>query len=172
MEKVSLEYQSSTVAKDRVDFKRRFLTLDYFVFGYTAYIAIFTAIFHETMPNPFSILALHVFIMTAMVLVPPRGAKWESVPIEGWPRHVRGVARFFRYSYPLLLILFYFEEGHQTVNAMWSSAPHWFESYLYAADRWVFGELPVFIMNSWVGPLRTSSCTGSIFLTISFSSAA
>ena len=153
MEKVSLEYQSSTVAKDRVDIKRRFLALDYFVFGYTAYIAIFTAIFHETMSDPLSILALHAFIMTAMVLVPPRGAKWESVPIDGWTRYLRGFARFFRYSYPLLLVLFFFEEGHQTVNAMWSSAPHWFESYLYAADRWVFGALPVFIMNSWVGPL-------------------
>ena len=69
MEKVSLEYQSSTVAKDRVDFIRRFLALDYFVFGYTAYIAIFTALFHETMSAPLSILALHAFIMTAMAPV-------------------------------------------------------------------------------------------------------
>ena len=154
MEKVSLEYQANVVAEDKADFTSRFLVLDYFVFGYTVYIAIFTAIFHETMPNPLSILALHVFIMTAMVLVPPRGAKWESVPIEGWARHVRGFARFFRYSYPLLLILFYFEEGHQTVNAIWSDAPHWFEGYLYAADRWVFGQLPALIMNDWVGPLQ------------------
>ena len=85
MEKVSLEY---AVVEDKADSTSRFLVLDYFVFGYTAYIAMFTAIFHETMPNPLSILALHAFILTAMILVPPRGAKWESVPIEGWTRHV------------------------------------------------------------------------------------
>ena len=64
---------------------------------------------------------------------------------------LRGGLRFLRYSYPLLLILFYFEEVAQTVNAMWSHAPHWFESYLYAADRWLFGELPALMMNGWVG---------------------
>ena len=154
MEKASLEYPSSTVAKERVDLKKRFIPLDYFVFGYTAYIAIFALIFHQTMSNPSAILARHVFIMAAMILVPPRGAPWESVPIKGWFRHVRGFGRFFRYSYPLLLVLFFFEEGHQTVNAMWSSAPHWFETHLYAADRWLFGELPIVFMNDWVGPIQ------------------
>jgi membrane-associated phospholipid phosphatase len=150
MEKVSIEYESNAVSRA----KSRFWTLDYFVFGYTAYIALFTVIFYERMPHPLAILALHVFIMTAMTLVPRRGASWESVPMEGWIRHVRGFGRFFRYSYPLLLILFFFEEGHQTVNAMWPSAPHWFESYLYAADRWIFGELPAILMNDWVGPIQ------------------
>lgn len=154
MEKVSLEYESTTVTRDRAAVKSRFLVLDYFVFGYTAYIALFTLVFHETMSAPLSILALHAFILTAMILVPPRGARWETVPIQGWTRHVRGFARFFRYAYPLLLILFFFEEGHQTVNAMWSATPHWFEGYLYGADLKIFGEFPAVIMNDWVGPLQ------------------
>ena len=44
MEKVSLEYEANAVNRDRADVKSRFLTLDYFVFGYTAYIALFTLI--------------------------------------------------------------------------------------------------------------------------------
>lgn len=154
MEKASLEYEPTIMSQDRVGCRRRFLALDYVVFGYTAYIAVFTAVFHRSMPNPAAIWALHVFIMAAMILVPPRGAPWESVPLQSWLRHVRGFGRFFRYAYPLLLILFFFEEGHQTVNAMWSSSPHWFESYLYQADLQLFGELPAYIMIAWVGPIQ------------------
>lgn len=154
MEKLLLEYDSTTVSHETAGVKSRFLALDYFVFGYTAYIALFTLLFREAMPKPSSILLLHAFVMAAMILVPARGAAWETVPINGWFRHVRGFGRFFRYSYPLLLILFFFEEGHQTVNAMWTGAPHWFEGYLYAADRSLFGELPAIFMNDWVGPIQ------------------
>lgn len=163
MEKVSLEYKSTAVSRDRADVKSRFLVLDYFVLGYTTYIALFTLIFRDTMSDPTAILALHAFIIIAMILVPPRGAKWETVPIEGWMRHVRGFARFFRYAYPLLLILFFFEEGHQTVNAMWSAAPHWFEGFLYGADTRIFGELPAVIMNDWVGPVQDELMHGFYF---------
>lgn len=138
----------------RTHFRRRFLALDALVFAYTAWVAVFTLVFYENMPNPVPILLLHVFIMVAMVVVPPRGAPWERVPLSGWKRHVRGGTRFFRYTYPLLLVLFFFEEGHQTVNAVWPEAPYWFEPYLYAADQWLFGELPVTLMNGWVGPIQ------------------
>jgi membrane-associated phospholipid phosphatase len=136
------------------EISRRFLTLDFLVFGYTAWIAVFAVVFWETMPNPAAILALHLFILTAMLVVTARGAAWEAVPLAGWRRYVRNGARFFRYTYPLLLVLFFFEEGHQTVNAMWPEAPYWFESWLYAAELRVFGELPVLVMNDWVGPIQ------------------
>ncbi len=154
MDKVSLEYASRTVANDRAEQGRRFLTLDFLVFGYTAWIGAFAAFFYDEMPNPAAILALHLFIMAVMLLIPARGAAWEVEPLLGWKRHVRSGTRFFRYTYPLLLVLFFFEEGHQTVNAMWSQAPHWFESSLYAADLRVFGELPALFMNDWVGPIQ------------------
>ncbi len=158
MEK-SLECQPRNVTKGaeaRVaasDWRKRYLPIDLLVLGYTLAVAVFVAFLHERMPEPASILWLHVFILVAVILVPPRGADWEkSGPNEpSWRRSVRGGLRFFRYSYPLLLILFFFEEVQQTVNALWPESPHWFETYLYATDRWVFGELPSLWMNDWVG---------------------
>ena len=162
MEKLSVECETSTAALG-LDLTNRFTLLDGIVFSYTAIIAVFTVIFHATMPAPASILALHIFVLAAIVLLPPRGAQWETVPLPGWKGHVRGGLRFFRYSYPLLLILFYFEEGTQTVNAMWIDAPHWFENYLYAADRWLFGELPAITMNGWVGLVQDELMHGFYF---------
>jgi len=142
---------------------RRFVLLDYIVFGYTAWVAVFTLLFGAHMASPTSILSLHVFVLAAMVLAPPRGASWETVAVVGWKRPVRDFLRFFRYSYPLLLILFYFEEGAQTVNAMWGEAPHWFESYLYAADEKIFGTLPALVMNGWVGIVQDELMHGFYF---------
>ena len=71
-----------------VDLKNRFSPLDGIVFGYTAIIAIFTIIFHAKMPAPVSILALHVFVLAAIVLLPPRGSRWETVPLAGFKGHV------------------------------------------------------------------------------------
>ena len=163
MEKLSLECEPGVVTEDRADWRRRFIPLDIIVFSYTAIVAVFTAIFHETLPDPFSILALHVFVLVTIIVLPPRGARWETVPVLGWKRHVRGGVRFLRYSYPLPLILFYFEEGAQTVNAMWTTAPHWFETHLYAADRWLFGELPSISLNPWVGFLQDEIIHGFYF---------
>ena len=64
---------------------------------------------------------------------------------------VRGGARFLRYSYPLLLVVLYFEEVQQTVNAIAPGSPYWFEPKLYAADQWLFGDLPALLMSGWVG---------------------
>jgi len=146
----TLEYESGTTM-EREDWWSRFTPLDFIVFGYTAIVAVFTVVFSRSMPDPSPILVLHGFVLATIVVLPRRGARWETAPLDGWKGHVRGGLRFFRYSYPLLLILFYFEEGSQTVNAMWASAPHWFEGYLYAADRFVFGELPSLALNGWVG---------------------
>lgn len=163
MEDFSLECESNVVTEERVGWRRRLVPLDIIVVGYTALVAVFTVIFHETMPDPRSILTLHLFVLVVILVLPPRGARWETVPLSGWKRHLRGGLRFFRYSYPLLLILFYFEEGAQTVNAMWSEAPHWFEDYLYAADRWLFGELPANSLNPWVGLLQDEIMHGFYF---------
>lgn len=154
MQESSRDDEPGSVAEILARFKSRFLALDIFVLGYTAWVAAFTVIFGDNMPRPLTILALHGFIMAAMILVPPRGAAWETVPLSGWKRHLRGGARFFRYTYPLLLVLVFFEEGHQTVNAMWPESRYWFEPHLYEADRWLFGELPVILMNDWVGPIQ------------------
>ncbi len=64
---------------------------------------------------------------------------------------VRGGARFLRYTYPLALVIYFFEEVAHTVNALWLDTPYWFEPYLYAADRWLFGELPALLMSDWTG---------------------
>jgi hypothetical protein len=62
----------------------------------------------------------------------------------------REVARFVRYMYPLAVILVYFEEGRLIVNGIFPDTPYWFEPYLYAADRSLFGELPSVALAPWV----------------------
>jgi membrane-associated phospholipid phosphatase len=133
--------------------RKRFLPIDVLVAGYTAAVALFVVFFHERVAEPGRILWLHAVILAAVILVPARGADWERArPDEPrWRKNVRGGLRFFRYSYPLLLILFFFEEVQQTVNVLWPASPHWFEQYLYSADLWVFGELPSHWINGWVG---------------------
>ena len=54
-------------------------------------------------------------------------------------RRLRAIARFLSYTYPALLLTPFFEEVALTVNAASPGSPYWFESYLIAADRWLFG---------------------------------
>ncbi len=154
---------SSIAVKPSADLGRRIVLLDVIVFVYTAWVGLFTLLFYERMPSPGLILGLHGLVLAAIVLTPARGSHWEVTPLTGWKRPLRDGLRFFRYSYPLLLILFYFEEGAQTVNAMWADAPHWFEPYLYAADEAVFGVLPAVALNPWVGPLQDEILHGFYF---------
>jgi membrane-associated phospholipid phosphatase len=51
-------------------------------------------------------------------------------------------------------MVFFFEEVHQTVNALWPREPYWFESRLYAADRFLFGDLPSILLNPSTGLLQ------------------
>lgn len=131
----------------------RYTPMDVIVAIYTGWVAILAGIYRENIAEPGKLIAFHLFVLVAMILVPPRGAAWEQARAEdpAWRRYLRGGLRFFRYSYPLLLILFYFEEVAHTVNAIYLLSPHWFEPYLYVADRWLFGELPSIFMNGWVG---------------------
>jgi membrane-associated phospholipid phosphatase len=143
----------------------RFLPLDWIVLAYTLWVAILVIIAGANVPHAGTILAFHLFVIAAMALVPRRGARWEqSHPSEArWKRLARGGLRFFRYSYPLLLVVFFFEEVQHTVNAFRPEAPHWFEGYLYAADRFVFGELPAVLLNPFVGFLQDEILHGFYF---------
>jgi membrane-associated phospholipid phosphatase len=55
--------------------------------------------------------------------------------------------RFFRYTYPALLLTLFFEEVSLTVNAAAAGAPYWFEAYLYDADRMLFGGVPAVMLS-------------------------
>jgi membrane-associated phospholipid phosphatase len=55
--------------------------------------------------------------------------------------------RFFRYTYPALLLTLFFEEVSLTVNAAAAGAPYWFEPYLYEADRMLFGGVPAVMLS-------------------------
>ncbi len=123
--------------------------LDGMVMAYTAWVALFAVLFRASVREWPTILAFHLLVLAVMIALPRRGAAWETRK-----RRFRGGLRFFRYSYPLLLMVFFFEEVHHTVNALWPNAPYWFESRLYAADRFLFGDLPSILLNPSIGLLQ------------------
>jgi membrane-associated phospholipid phosphatase len=132
---------------------RRFLPLDVIVFVYTAWVMLLVGISRAHVLRSSRILFFHLAVLAVILLVPRRGAAWETSPPgeRGWRKNLRAGTRFFRFSYPLLLVVFYFEEVEYTVRALFPDAPYWFEKYLYAADRRVFGELPSILLNNFVG---------------------
>jgi membrane-associated phospholipid phosphatase len=131
----------------------RWTAVDIAVFAYTLISATLVAVRHQAVTDPVPILAFHGFVLLVILVMPPRGSAWEkAMPGESEGKAIlRGAVRFLRYTYPLLLILFFFEEVEQMIHAITPQAPYWFESYLYAADRWLFGELPAVLLSSWVG---------------------
>jgi membrane-associated phospholipid phosphatase len=134
---------------------KKLLPLDGMVLAYTAWIALLLLLFRGHVARAGTLLLFHLVLLVAILLIPPRGAAWERSP-EGeprWRKSVRGGLRFFRNSYPLLLVLFFFEEVQSTVNAIRPEAPYWFERYLYSTDRALFGELPSILLNPFVGPV-------------------
>ena len=134
----------------------RFAPLDWIVLAYTVWVMVLVSLAFGNVPHAGRILAFHAAVAAVIALLPARGAPWEtSRPGEKrGRRYLRGGLRFFRYSYPLLLILFFFEEVQYTVNAFSPGAPHWFERTLYAWDRFLFGELPSVLLNPFVGPVQ------------------
>ena len=129
---------------------------DRVVMAYTAWIALLVVLFQDNVSRWPAILAFHLLVLAVMAALPGRGAPWETTPPgEGAvKRHVREGLRFLRYTYPLLLMVFYFEEVEHTVNALWPESPHWFEGHLYALDRLFFGNLPAILLNPSVGILQ------------------
>ena len=127
--------------------------LDLAIVIYTTLTAILVAVRFQHVAEPWSILTTHALVLLVVFVLPPRGASWEfsSANERVGIKTLRDAARFLRYSYPLLLVLIFFEEVEQMVHAVAPNAPYWFESYLYAADRFLFGELPAIFMASWAG---------------------
>ena len=127
--------------------------LDGAVILYTVLTALLVLACYNSIADPLPILVLHALVVFGVFVLPPRGARWELAPPDEpiWRKMVRGGARFLRYSYPLLLVVLYFEEVQQTVNAIAPASPYWFEPKLYAVDRWLFGDLPALLMSGWEG---------------------
>lgn len=117
--------------------------------GYATFVAAFALVHLAGIPKAEYLLVAHTTLVVAMAILPPRGAAWEAPrPDDGctWGR-LRAIARFLRYTYPALLLTPFFEEVSLTVNAAAPGAPYWFESYLIAADRWLFGSTPAITLS-------------------------
>jgi membrane-associated phospholipid phosphatase len=95
------------------------------------------------------ILTGHAALVIGLLWLPARGAAWEQPPAgeSPWRSSARRTVRFFRYTYPALLLAVFFEEVSLTVNAAAAGAPYWFESYLYEADRMLFGGVPAVMLS-------------------------
>lgn len=140
----------------RVRLRQRWLPVDWFVAAYTVWTGLLILWFADAVPEWPRLVAIHAAVLAIMVIIPPRGAGWESRRLGPWGlRAMRGFARFVRYAYPLPLGLLFFEEGAYTVNMIFAETPYWFEPKLYAADAAVFGELPARLLDPWVSPLTT-----------------
>jgi membrane-associated phospholipid phosphatase len=129
------------------------MLLDRLVMGYTGWVALLVFLKREYIPEWPALLAFHALVLLGMAVIPRRGAGWETPPTgeAAGKRWLRGGLRFFRFTFPLLLMVFYFEEVRYTVGALWPQAPYWFEPHLYAADRFLFGDLPSRLLNPSVG---------------------
>lgn len=122
----------------------RLQAVDLIVLAYAVWVAILVALRAAHVPQWPTLLSLHAGIVVLVVILPRRGSAWETPPAThpAWRRYGRQALRFLRYAYPLPLVLVFFEEVRYTVNAVFPASPYWFEPWLYAADRALFGSLP------------------------------
>ena len=137
---------------DAADIKSRLATLtplDWSVFSYVTFVALIAIGCAAAIPQWPWIVAGHAVLAAAMFLLPARGAKWErpKASDSGLSTRARTLARFLRYTYPALLLAPLFEEVSLTVNALAPASPYWFEPYLYAADRALFGSTPSIVLS-------------------------
>ena len=131
----------------------RLTALDRLLIGYTALLALFIAVRFAHVRRPVELLLAHAAILACIVMLPARGAAWESRGADeslAWTA-TRQALRFLRYMYPLGLVIFYFEEVRYFVNALWPDNPYWFEPSLFAADRAIFGGSPGVLLNPFWG---------------------
>jgi membrane-associated phospholipid phosphatase len=125
----------------------RWSVVDRLVAGYAIFVAVLAVVC--AIPEAPALVAAHAVLVAFIWWLPPRGARWES-PRLGERRgvaRVRVIARFLRYTYPALLLTPLFEEVALTVNAVTPGHPHWFETYLIAADRAIFGGTPAALLS-------------------------
>jgi hypothetical protein len=154
MQEVSVKSaQVESVVSEALFWMKRYRAVDVLVLAYTAWVGALVAVFHRNVREAPWLVAFHLIVFLVVAILPPRGSAWERSPAgeARWKRRARGGLRFFRYTYPLLLVLFFFEEVEHTVHAVWGFSGYWFETYLYAADRWIFGELPSVLLNPFTG---------------------
>jgi hypothetical protein len=125
------------------------IAVDLAVVIYAAFVAILAMTRARGIPQWPSLVIGHGALAGALLWLPARGAQWER-PRPGdsrWLAYMRAVARFLRYTYPALLLTVFFEEVSVTVHAMAPGSPYWFEPYLYAADRALFGRVPAVMLS-------------------------
>jgi len=129
------------------------MAIDWAVVLYVTFVA--AVAFTWSVPRWQYILTAHVALIVALLLVPPRGAAWEEEQESDspWLASARRTARFLRYTYPALLLTFFFEEVSLTVNAAAPQSPFWFEHYLFAADRGLFGSVPAVTLSQAGNPV-------------------
>lgn len=123
---------------------RAWIAVDWIVAGYTVAVAVLILVCARSIPEWPILVGLHGLVLVILCLLPPRGAPWEQrrAGEAPWRAVPMRVARFLRYTYPALLLTPFFEEVRFTVNAVSPATPYWFEPYLYAVDRALFGTLP------------------------------
>jgi len=143
-------YAAVTTAGDRRTIAARaaaWTVLDWAVVLYVLFVAIVAVVW--AVPQWPYILTAHAALVIGLLLLPPRGASWEG-PRPGesrWLSSARATLRFLRYTYPALLLTFFFEEVSLTVNAAAAGTPYWFEQYLFDADRMLFGGVPAVMLS-------------------------
>lgn len=140
----------------------RWMPLDWVLVVGTFLTGTLILVFASSIPEWPYLIAIHVALFVFVFVLPARGAKWEFAP-PGTPffrRHLRGAVRYTRYNYPILFVIFFFEEVRYTVNAIRPEEPYWFEPYLFEADRWTLGGvLPAEKFASWVSvPVSEIMC--------------
>ena len=121
--------------------------LDWAVVLYATFVALVAVVW--AVPQWPYILTGHAALVIGVLSLPPRGAAWEErrAGESRWRSSARRTVRFFRYTYPALLLALFFEEVSLTVNAAASHTPYWFEKYLYEADRILFGGVPAVMLS-------------------------
>jgi membrane-associated phospholipid phosphatase len=155
------EDQPGPVASTTIDVelvtagRTSWLVVDWVVALYVIFVALVAIIWSAAIPEWRSILLAHGALLVVLLSLPRRGAAWERPRREDSPLLTRArlIARFLRYTYPALLLTFFFEEVALTVNAVTPSTPYWFERFLYEADRALFGATPAVTLSQAGGPL-------------------
>jgi membrane-associated phospholipid phosphatase len=120
------------------------IAVDWAVAAYSLFVAVLALVFARTIPEWPQLVIGHTALVGALLLLPARGGRWEQLRLEDstWLSGTRRVGRFLRYTYPALLLTPFFEEVRFTVTALGPGRAYWFEPYLYAADRALFGTTP------------------------------
>lgn len=129
--------------------------LDWVLAAYVSYVAAVVMVWADRIPEGRLLVAGHAAILAAMLLLPPRGAAWETrrAGDPRWRSMGRAALRFLRYTYPAALLPVFWTEGSLTVHAAAGLAPYWFEPYVYAADTALFGGIPAVMLSQAGVPL-------------------